>query len=143
MCFIRNTNVPFLYVARRFPAAKILTYRLLTQSFLSVQICVSSVALPLFVSFVVHFLSLRTAATSAVYLLAAAGQRWVSSMLIRGSLVGLLVAISSLNRVIAADDFLGRPFEQWSEMLNSAQPTERTYAAWAIGQIAAGRAGGP
>src|SRR5947208_14788541 len=52
-------------------------------------------------------------------------------------------ALSSIEQLSAADDFLGRPFEQWSEMLNNSQQTERTFAAWAIGQIATERAGGP
>jgi len=43
----------------------------------------------------------------------------------------------------AAEDFLGHSFEQWSEMLNSSQPTERAYAAWALGQIATDQAGKP
>ncbi|HEY2411257.1 MAG TPA: HEAT repeat domain-containing protein [Pirellulaceae bacterium] len=53
------------------------------------------------------------------------------------------VLFASIERYSAADDFLGRSFEQWSEMLNGSQQTERSYAAWALGQIATERAGSP
>src|SRR4051812_11270158 len=67
----------------------------------------------------------------------------VSSVFIRAPLLALLFAIFAANRLIIADDFLGHSFEQWSEMLNSSQQTERAYAAWALGQIATLRAGSP
>jgi HEAT repeat protein len=50
---------------------------------------------------------------------------------------------ASIEPYSAADDFLGRSVEHWSEMLNSSQQTERNYAAWALGQIATERAGSP
>jgi HEAT repeat protein len=43
----------------------------------------------------------------------------------------------------AADDFLGRNLDQWSEMLSSSQQNERAYAAWAIGKLAEQSAGKP
>jgi HEAT repeat protein len=53
------------------------------------------------------------------------------------------VVLSSIVRHSIADDFLGHSFEQWSEMLSSSQQSDRTYAAWALGQLATERAGGP
>jgi len=60
-----------------------------------------------------------------------------------GHLLLSAAILSSFERLSVADDFLGRSLEQWSDMLTSSQQTERTYAAWAIGQIATQRAGGP
>lgn len=59
-------------------------------------------------------------------------------------LFALTIAIlGSLTAVSAADDFLGRSFDHWSEMLSSSQPNERAYAAWAIGKMAEQSAGKP
>jgi HEAT repeat protein len=66
-----------------------------------------------------------------------------SSVFVRGCCFFLLsLTIGQANHSRAADDFLGRSFEQWSEMLNSSQQNERTYAAWAISQLATQKAGG-
>jgi hypothetical protein len=68
----------------------------------------------------------------------------VSSVLIRGCILSLLLTnIGLSNQTAVGDDFLGHSFEQWSEMLNSSQQTERTYAAWALSQIATHSAGKP
>jgi HEAT repeat protein len=48
-----------------------------------------------------------------------------------------------LAEATAAEEFLGRSFDQWSEMLTSSQANERAYAAWAIGKLAAQSAGKP
>lgn len=53
------------------------------------------------------------------------------------ALLGLLTPSSFAN------EFLGRSFDQWSEMLSSSQPNERAYAAWAIGKLAEQSAGKP
>src|SRR5262245_1999917 len=67
----------------------------------------------------------------------------VSSVFICGYFSCLLTLnIGSVNHSVAAD-FLGRSFEQWSDMLNSSQQAERTYAAWAIGKLAEQSAGSP
>lgn len=55
-----------------------------------------------------------------------------------------VIAILGLTtELTAAEEFLGRSFDQWSEMLTSSQPNERTYAAWAIGKLAEQSAGKP
>ena len=58
--------------------------------------------------------------------------------------IACVVSVLAFGQVLAAaDDFLGRSFQQWSEMLNSSQQSERTYAAWALSQMATAQAGRP
>ena len=57
--------------------------------------------------------------------------------------LAVLFFLCFASSAVFADDFLGRPFEQWSEMLSSSQQSDRTYAAWAIGKLAEQRAGSP
>src|SRR4051794_30880750 len=54
-----------------------------------------------------------------------------------------IVLLGLITKSSTADDFLGRSFDHWSEMLSSSQPNERAYAAWAIGKMAEQSAGKP
>jgi HEAT repeat protein len=55
----------------------------------------------------------------------------------------IIALLGLITRSSAADDFLGRSFDHWSEMLSSSQQNERAYAAWAIGKMAEQSAGKP
>jgi len=56
--------------------------------------------------------------------------------------LGVIVVCGLLSEV-SADEFLGRPFDQWSEMLTGSKGNERAYAAWGISKLAEQKAGQP